>query len=43
MQLLCFSGRRINRYKELELLMLDDNKLSDLTTFAALAGLRKYV
>ena len=31
------------RYPSLERLWLDDNKLSDQTTFATLAGLRKYV
>jgi len=36
-----FSFERIARFKQLEILLLDDNKLSDQIIFAALAGLRK--
>lgn len=36
------SKSRIVRYSKLEILMLDDNRLSDVAVFAALAGLKRY-
>ncbi|XP_002738623.1 X-ray radiation resistance-associated protein 1-like [Saccoglossus kowalevskii] len=35
------SSMKVTRFANLEILFLDDNKLTDLTTFANLAGLRK--
>jgi len=36
------SGQEVMRFSKLEILLLDDNKLEDVSVFAALAGLSRY-